>query len=576
MKNYIYLIVPILVVLFIACVEEFTEFLEKPPGVDVTEDVLFSSRVQLDTYIASTYRFGIHSPYPMDEGLFRPNPRPFTLNAGITDEAESEVTFVHTQGWNTASINANNNPQGGEDFYFHVRWRSIRNTNILLERVDEVPDADESYKSLVKGEAHFIRGLNYLEMLKRYGGVPIVAARFQLTDDFFLGRNTVSEVLDFILENADMAIALLPESHPSNQIGRATKSAARMMKSRALLYAASPLFNTSQPYLEFGANNNLICLGNEDINRWQLAANAAKEVIDFAAEGGFSLVTDRGPENNYKYVWEQPDNREIILANKIAPNRGWWQFPWAGLVPTAIDNSWTGVSIIHNFVRKYEKRDGSPQDWDPNGGENLTEMYAELDPRFAQTVGYNGSYFNQEHPILETYQGGRHASQNVGGAWLKKMIPDQYCTCRQTTPNGIVFRLAEAYLNFAEALNEAQGPVKEAYDAVNVIRERSGMPNLPGGLSQDEFRSRVRNERDLELAFEDHRLWDIRRWMIAEENGVMQGEFYGLRIFQIPGSTEFRYEPYVFETRTFNRNMYLHPFSQNEINKDYIIQNPGW
>ena len=102
------------------------------------------------------------------------------------------------------------------------------------------------------------------------------------------------------------------------------------------------------------------------------------------------------------------------------------------------------------------------------------------------------------------------------------------------------------------------------------------MPDLPVGLSKGQFRERVRNERAIELAFEDHRFWDIRRWMIAENEGVMNGKMYGIKIYKIDGSNEFRYEPYVFETRTWTRKLYLHPFSTNEINKQYLIQNPGY
>jgi hypothetical protein len=142
----------------------------------------------------------------------------------------------------------------------------------------------------------------------------------------------------------------------------------------------------------------------------------------------------------------------------------------------------------------------------------------------------------------------------------------------------IIFRLAEAYLNYAEALNEAQGPVQAAYDAVNTIRQRSGMPNLPAGLSQTDFRARVRHERAIELAYEFHRFYDIRRWMIAEEDGVMQGDIWGIKITKIAGTNpqEFNYLPYVFETRVFHTYMYLHPLPQNEVNKGYLVQNPGY
>ena len=100
-------------------------------------------------------------------------------------------------------------------------------------------------------------------------------------------------------------------------------------------------------------------------------------------------------------------------------------------------------------------------------------------------------------------------------------------------------------------------------------------PNLPLGLSKDEFRIRVRNERDIELAFEDHRFWDIRRWLIAEQEGVMKGAIQGIKITKLTATT-FRYVPYVIETRSFNKQMYLHPFDLNEVLKGNLVQNPGW
>ncbi|MVM36700.1 RagB/SusD family nutrient uptake outer membrane protein [Spirosoma sp. HMF3257] len=557
-----------------SCDKSISEFLDKAPGVDVTESTIFSSKVQLETFIAGTYRIGLHSIFTYNDANLIPTSRTYCINAPITDEAECEVTFMHPEQWNAGNVTSATTLVANEDYRYFIRWTAIRDCNIILERLKDVPNLDDTYKNQVIGEVKFIRALNYAEMLKRYGGVPIIDKRFQLTDNFQVKRNTIEDVVNFIVKDCDDAVAKLPATYTSNFRGRITKTAAQMLKSRTLLYAASPLFNTATPYMSLGEDNKLICYGNQDNSRWQLAADAAKAALDLAPAGNFSLITDKGVDKNYKYAWEQNDNAEIVLAEKTYPSRARTQFPWYGQQPVSIINAWGGVSVIHNFVRKYEKKDGTPQTWP--GGTDLMQKYAELDPRFAQTVGYNGSYYDKDVPLLETFQGGRHAADCDGGAWLKKLLPDALSASSGAVPNGIVFRLAEAYLNYAEALNEAQGPVPAAYDAVNTIRQRSGMPKLPTGLTKEQFRDRVRNERDIELAFEDHRLYDIRRWKIAENDGVMQGPFYGLKITKITGSTDFKYEPYVFETRTFLPRMYLHPFLNTEVYKGYLVQNPGY
>ncbi|GAB2594668.1 RagB/SusD family nutrient uptake outer membrane protein [Spirosoma areae] len=557
-----------------ACDKSITEFLDKAPGVDVTESTIFSSRVQLETFITGTYRIGIHSIFSYNDAALIPTSRTFCINAPITDEAEAEVAFFHTEQWNAGNITSSGGLVASEDYRYFIRWTAIRNCNIILERLNDVPGLDEVYKNQVIGEMKFIRALNYSEMLKRYGGVPIVDKRLDAAEASDLKRSPVEDVVNFIVKDCDDAVAKLPATYPANLRGRATKTVAQMLKARTLLYAASPLFNTATPYMSLGNNNKLICYGNQDNSRWQAAADAAKAALDLAPAGGFTLITDKGVDKNYKYAWEQNDNAEIVLAEKVFGSRARTQFPWYGLQPVSIINAWGGVSVTHNFVRKYEKKDGTAQTWP--GGNDLTKKYGELDPRFAQSVGYNGSNYNKDVPLLETFQGGRHASDCDGGAWLKKLMPDALSSSAGVVPNAIVFRLAEAYLNYAEALNEAQGPVPAAYDAVNTIRQRSGMPKLPAGLTKEQFRSRVRNERDIELAFEDHRLYDIRRWMVAEEEGVMKGAMYGLKISKITGSTEFKYEPYVFENRTFLPRMYLHPFLNTEVYKGYLVQNPGY
>lgn len=551
-------------ILSISCEKKF---LDKAPGVDVTENTMFSSQTELEMYVASLYRHGIHHGFPTEDRSLT-NAATYDISAGATDEAEYAVGWLTSQRWNNASITASD-IVNLEDYRFFLRWKAIRIANIIMERIDEVPNLTPAYRDQVYGEARFIRALNYFEMVKRYGGVPIVDKRFQLTDDLAIGRNTLEECFNFIISDATDAASKLPASYSSNMRGRATKGAALMLKARALLYAASPLFNTGQPYLGFGDKNNLICLGNFDKERWKLAADAAKAVLDQAPAAGTHLITDKGANANYKYEWTTNDNPEIILASKVYGLRNNWEIPWATMKPNTLTNSgWAGVMVTMNFVRKYEKKDGTPQTWP--GGDNLFEKYDELDPRFKQTVAYHNSYWNREDPKF-------NCINSALGHWMHKLIPEELHNGAAQIPNWQIFRLAEAYLNYAEALNEYyDAPPADAYEAVNAIRRRSGMPDLPANLSKDAFRARVRNERAVELAFEDHRFWDIRRWMIAEENGVMQGDMWGLKLATIPNSTEISYTPYIFEQRTFLRKMYLHPFILSEVNKGHIVQNPGW
>lgn len=577
MKNIIkiFCICSILYLLSVSCEKGIGEFLDKAPGVDVTEDTIFSSKPQVETFVAGAYLWGLHSTFPYNDAR---NSGVYMDNSVDCDEGKAGASWLGGTQWTTGSIISNNSNGDGRQ---SVRWNAIRRCNILIERISSVPNVDQGYKDQVKGEALFIRALNYFEMIKRYGGFPIVNKRFQLSDNFFIKRSSIEDCFNFIIKDCDDAVALLPSTYVSTMRGRVSKGAALALKAKALLYAASPIFNTATPYMDLGENNNLICYGNYNVSRWQKAADAALSVLDWASSAGCVLVTNQGIAKNYKYVWEKNDNSEIILAEKTYGALGWWVYPWRAICPTNIVSGWGGRSVPMNFVKLYEKKDGTPQNWNmTSGGNDLNLKYSELDPRFAQTIAYNGSYWSTEHPIVQTFDGGLHVNTCFGGAWVHKAIPDALGKVTGTSqiPNGILFRLGEVYLTLAEALNEAQGPVQAAYDAVNTIRARSGMPNLPAGLSKDEFRARIRNERTIELAYEEHRFYDIRRWLIAENEGVMKGNFYGIKISKVAGTNpqEYSYLPYVFEVRSFTPKMYLHPWPVNEVNKGYIIQNPGY
>lgn len=570
-------------------------FLDKAPGVDVTEDDIFSSRSKLEPFVASLYAYAMPSMWMYEKQFTLSATKPINdffwviMYPSFTwcDEAdESAYGYQAGTRWNMGNLAADNVIMTGDTKYY-MRWISIRQINIMLKRIDEVPDATAAFKSQMKAEMHFLRALNYMEMVKRYGGVPIVEEIFEAGVKINKPRNTFEECVNFILKECDAAIANpdLPATQPGNQVGRATKTAAHALKAKVLLYAASPLFNTATPYLN-SENNQLLCYGNFNSQRWQLAADAAKTALDFALANGYGLIDvpehrdpqDEpgsgmpGPEGNYRNAWELNNNKEIILAYQ-GPALEYWQHPLNNFLPIVYWGAANSVSVPLNFFRKYEKKDGTPQNWDLGGGDDLLSKYAELDPRFKQTFNYTMSYFDNWFPVTELYNGGNHYADCKGGIWIRKYYPRDGHNANHVL-NDPVFRVNELYLNYAEAVNEATGPTIEAYNAVNTIRRRSAMPNWPAGLSKEQFREKLKNERAVELAYDDQRFYDIRRWMIAEQDGVMSGNFYGLEINK--NGDKFSWRPYVFETRTFSKKMYMMPFPLEEVQKGNLIQNPGY
>jgi hypothetical protein len=313
-------------------------------------------------------------------------------------------------------------------------------------------------------------------------------------------------------------------------------------------------------------------------------------VLNNAAASNVSLIDVPANENpatpavgsltpvvgNYTNSWETPNNSEIILSFQGYNFATTSNPPVKFINPTFTGTSWSGVTVPLNFVMHYEKLDGTPMVWSAAGGTDLISMYNQLDPRFKQTICYTNSYWNPSYLIAPIYAGGGTAYNNCsGGNWMHKMIP------RAATPGiaaaivDMTLSIHEFYLDYAEALNEFNSsPPQAAYDAVYAIRKRSGMPGFPPGMTQAAFRTKLQNERSVELAYEEHRFWDIKRWMIAENPGVMQGAMQGLHITKT-GNT-FSWIPYTFETRVWLRQEYMHPFPQSEVNKGGLIQNPGW
>ncbi|MEO6916426.1 MAG: RagB/SusD family nutrient uptake outer membrane protein, partial [Chitinophagaceae bacterium] len=414
-----------------------------------------------------------------------------------------------------------------------------------------------------------------------YGGVPIVANSLASTADFnALKRSSFDECAQWIAKQCDTAALLMNDvvRRRNNDIGRATKAFALAVKSRTLLYNASPLNNPSG-----------------DMVKWKAAADAAKQILDLVDQGYYALYNDyysmfiqqdKGvTDQNFKEViFQLPrNNGHFNNVNSIAFGKGFK----AGTCPSQELVDAYPMKNGEQPVLGYSDADKLVPILNPASGYDPANPYLNRDPRFAASIFYNGSFWgkqNGQDHYVESFVGGSDGLRDDRnytrtGYYIKKYIDptagNGFANQAPATAQAywIIFRLAEFYLNYAEALNEASGPVAEVYTAVNKIRTRAGIPNLPAGLSKEQMRERVRTERRVELAFEEHRFYDVRRWKILKDTDKL---VTGLKITKT-GSV-LAYERIVVERRTAWDDKFLQfPIPINDLSKmTGVQQTPGW
>jgi hypothetical protein len=475
------------------------------------------------------------------------------------------------------SINVINNgiwgPVNTFDDQYSNLYNWIRTTNVFLENAATSRIFPVSDITGLRGEAFFLRAMYHFELFKRYGRIVIATRSFSSTENLNLPRNTITEVAAQIGADCDSALALIPSVwtgigtgapydagyDPANR-GRATKAAALALKSRLLLYYASPLFNA----------------GN-DLARWKNAADAAKAVIDLNKQ---SLVSKTELPNLWNYTAATTQyNREVIFATTAVVTNA----IEANNAPVGFNNSLGRTNPTQDLVDAFEMRNGKTIT-DPTSGYNAANPYANRDPRLSMFIVYNDTIFKTGtlSRKVETFEGGLDKVQSnlnstKTGYYLRKFL-NEGATYNITNPASVrrpwvLFRYAEILLNYAEALNEASGPASPVYDAVNLVRTRVGMPNLPAGLTQAQMRDRIRNERRVELSFEDQRFFDVRRWKLGET--FFNGPIRGMKITK--AGTTFTYAVFVVEIRVFNAKNYFYPISQTEFNRAPALgQNEGY
>ena len=517
--------------------------LDKTPLDEIGDDAFWADPILVDYYVNNLY-----SIIYLDTRLEQENRTDNSVSAQRDKFRASTYLF----NYNLVSATDPN------DNIWNDHYEKIRKCNRFLERIGE-SSIEEDEKNVLTGQVHFLRAMFYFDLVKRYGGVVLLDKVLTMEDNWEIPRSSEKESYDFIIADLNKAIELLPNTWSGKDKGRATKGAALALKSRAELYD----------------------------KRYADAIKSCEAVRQL----DYELIPGTTPED-YRSIWwiTNKDNKEIIFDLQFKSPDVYNNMMVFNLVcyinnPYG-DRGWGGIGPTQDLVDEFELKDGTPAPAfsQKDNGEvfdvNTSKIYENLEPRFYANIVFHGSeiFFKGDkgpvtvdHYLMDTPDKG-DASQTGYNVW-KWIDYDNYnypyagASGKDHSTNWIMIRYAEVILNEAEArveTNDIQGALK----AVNEIRARVGLPAYTE-TNQEKLRQLIRKERRLELAFEDHRFYDVRRWRIGAQT---QGKLHGLK-FVSP--TEFTVE--TVDTRSWDDRLYLHPIPYEEIIRvSAIKQNTGY
>lgn len=579
------------------------EFLDKQPLDQFSEDAVWNDPALIQTFVNNIY-FGL--PHGFSNMMLSSYADESMYNAdfGSSNVTKSLVTPSDYQTWDFWS------GRRYKGMIWSEVYRYIRSTNLFLERIDKAAFDDKALKDRLTGEVHFLRAHLYQNLLSVYGGVPLVTKAYGLSDEFQVPRDTYEACVKFISEECDLAAKTLPLVQSGGDKGRATKGAALALKARVLLYAASDFANSPNAWAPGYKNPELVgYVGGSRTVRWQAAKEAAKAVMDL---GVYSLYKPSPAASDttgqgYGELFLSKDNVEDIYVRQFT-NTVYEQDSWDGYNPGLYNNpngyhGWGSNTPLGQLVDAYEMRDGSPFDW--TNPKHAAAPYMGRDPRFYATISYEGAQWRKRPadvaaadpkgviqvgfwekagpngtveivPGLDTRKGPiEDWNGTYTGYYLRKFIDPtidaQYV--KQDIPWRFM-RYTEVLLNYAEACI-GLGQEAEARQYINLIRQRANMPAVTdaGGA----LLARYRNERRIELAFEDHRFFDVRRWLIAPTTfGNAQGVDVRYKL-QADRTTAVKPTFKVIEVqdRGWKDRAYLLPIKLDELNRNNkLIQNP--
>ncbi|WNH11886.1 RagB/SusD family nutrient uptake outer membrane protein [Thalassobellus suaedae] len=523
----------------------------------------------------------------------------YSYIAALSDEG-----YVNSINWETMPI-----AQGGDwlrsydtgqalQFYgVWNAWSSIRIANKTLEYLPKLEGATQGELDELKGQAHFMRAWYYYEMLKRQGGMPYITNSFNASDDFELPRLSYHETALKIAADCDSAAVLLPQRWDIQNLGRPEKGAAMAVKASALLFSASPSNNPSNDAAKWKlaaqASWDLLSeLGPFGNNRYKLIQSKGTDKVTYKIPSGGVETIEYAASFDSIFMY-QPYHDEIIWENYAALNGAGGAY--RVLTTTSIEskNVTQGFTPSATFVDRFETVNGLSIKDDPSF--DPQNPFVGRDPRFYHSILFNGERWTSlTDKYLELYKGGAERNSQPGDAHLGYMARkfwgknvDQWSGAAAPFTHVIYFRLSDILLQYAEAANELDGPnyklpgaTISAVEAVNIVRDRVKMPpvNTSYLASKEMFRTRIKNERAVELYLEGKRFFDLSRW--GDASKLEYKQYFEDNFTEDPASPtgyiiERASEPYF--TRTFDQKHYKWPIPlQDALMFESFKQNPGW
>ena len=493
------------------------------------------------------------------------------MHGAMVDAATDDAIHVYESSAIQRIVNGTWSANYTVDDKFAYYYNAIHDANYYLttlsgltfdtwENGDDYQDWMQNYDNY-QYQVRFLRAYFYFELVRRYQNVPLITKPLSQTETNQIEPSSAQEVLKFIINECTEIAPKLPIKSTSiaqAENGRATRAMAMALKSRAALYAASPLYST-----------------NGDNAKWTEAAKASHDIIASAGELGLGLDTYANLFKSKNY-----NSKEVILCRPTGTSKTFEQANY----PMGVTGGNTTTCPTENLASAFEMKDGRAFDWnDPTMKAN---QYKDRDPRFYLTIVHNGMLWPAKKAV-DISEGGANGlsltNATTTGYYMRKYVDNSISfeagsTTAATHHNWILFRYAEVLLNYAEAMIHVNGNcdykdatyTMSAREALNAVRKRAGIPEV-AACSQDDFLTRVKHERRVEMAFEGQRFWDLRRWKNLDETK----NIYAVRITHHDGVLS--YEKTLLSERSVSNKLYFYPIANVELFKNKkLVQNSGW